>query len=132
MLHASNELREFLLLGVFHPLNRENSKHHSITILTFPLSSSPDAQVCSHLSRFPAAPYLEWMDTETHLRDYRQHMQTGRASYAKRKQSHTPRVAISHRVTPYAHTSDAVVNSLFIIDSMAIHFQGSRPWFSFT
>ena len=35
-----------------------------------------------------------------------------------------PRVAISHSVTLKDHTSEAEVNSLFTIDSMAIHFHG--------
>lgn len=41
-------------------------------------------------------------------------------------------VAISHSVTPYDQTSEAWVNSLFTIDSMAIHFQGSLPFVVFT
>ena len=38
-----------------------------------------------------------------------------------------PSVAISQSVTPYAHTSEADVNSLLVMDSIAIHFQGMRP-----
>ncbi len=40
--------------------------------------------------------------------------------------TYVPSVPISHRATPYAHTSDALVNSLVTIDSIAIHFHGNR------
>lgn len=44
-----------------------------------------------------------------------------------RMEKYIPRVAISQITTPYDQTSEAVVNSLLTIDSIAIHFQGSRP-----
>ena len=37
-----------------------------------------------------------------------------------------PSVHISQSVTPNDHTSEAVVNSLFRIDSIAIHLSGRR------
>ena len=47
-------------------------------------------------------------------------------------QIYEPSVAISQRLTPYAHTSEAVVNSRLMIDSIAIHFHGRRPLLVFT
>ena len=38
-----------------------------------------------------------------------------------------PRVAISHTTTPNAHTSDCTVNTLSLMDSIAIHLIGSLP-----
>ena len=38
-----------------------------------------------------------------------------------------PRVPISQRVMPKDQTSEADVNSLAMMDSMAIHFSGTRP-----
>ena len=43
-----------------------------------------------------------------------------------------PIVPISQRVTPKAHTSEAVVNSRAVMLSMAIHLRGRRPLVFFT